>query len=75
MKTAIASGYLKKTKDILNSESITNKFAGYEGELKVDKKKILVQVYSDSENFKNKEIFVRLSVDTELDLWLNIMKQ
>ena len=68
MKTAIASGYLKKTKDILNSESITNKFAGYEGELKVDKKKILVQVYSDSENFKNKEIFVRLSVDTELDL-------
>ena len=75
MKTAIASGYLKKTKDILNSESITNKFAGYEGELKVDKKKILVQVYSDSENFKNKEIFVRLSVDTELDLWINIMKQ
>ena len=68
MKTAIASGYLKKTKDILNSESITNKFAGYEGELKVDKKKILVQVYSDSENFKNKEIFVRLSVDTGLDL-------
>ena len=68
MKTAIASGYLKKTKDILNSESITNKFAGFEGELKVDKKKILVQVYSDSENFKNKVIFVRLSVDTELDL-------
>ena len=68
MKTAIASGYLKKTKDILNSESITNKLAVYEGELKVDKKKILVQVYSDSENFKNKVIFVRLSVDTELDL-------
>mgnify|MGYP003132352281 CR=1 FL=1 len=68
MKTVIASGYIKKSKDITHKESITNRFAGYEGELKIDKKKVLVQVYSDNENFKNKEVFVRLSVDTGLNL-------
>ena len=68
MKTTIGSGYIKKNKDITHAESITNRFAGYEGELTVDKKQILVQVYSDNENFKNKEIFVRLSIDTGLTL-------
>ena len=64
MKTAIASGYIQKTKDIEHKESVTNRFAGYEGEVKLDKKNITVQVYSDSNNFKTKEIFVRLLVDT-----------
>ena len=64
MKTAIASGYIKKSKDIMHKDSVTNRFAGYEGELNVDKKKLLVQVYSVSDNFKTSEIFVRISVDT-----------
>ena len=68
MKTTIASGYIKKTKAIKDKQSITNGFAAYEGDIVYDKQKILVQVYSDSENFKNKEVFVRLSIDAPFNI-------
>ena len=53
MKHILARGYIKKAKDIINSDSVTNRFAAYEGELQLDKKNILVEVFTDNENFKN----------------------
>ena len=63
MKQSIARGYIKKTKDITNHKSITNNTAAYKGTLKIGKENIIVEVYSDEENFKNQEIFVKLSTD------------
>lgn len=68
MKHILARGYIKKAKDIINSDSVTNRFAAYEGELQLDKKNILVEVFTDNENFKNNELFVKLSVDTGVDI-------
>jgi len=68
MKHVLARGYIKKSKDIAKNESVTNRFAAYEGELRFDNKNILVEVFTDNENFKNKELFVKLSVDTGLSI-------
>tara|TARA_R100001443_G_scaffold103928_1_gene112418 strand:- start:759 stop:977 length:219 start_codon:yes stop_codon:yes gene_type:complete len=68
MKHVLARGYIKKSKDITNNKSVTNRFAAYTGELRFDSKNILVEVFTDNENFKNKELFVKLSVDTGVNI-------
>jgi len=64
MEQSIARGYIKKVKSIKDKRSITNRFAAYKGILDINKKEIIVEVYSDDEDFKSDEIFVKLSVDT-----------
>ena len=68
MKQAIARGYIQKVKGIRDNKSITHRFAAYTGELKLDGKDIIVEVFTDSENFKNKELFIKLSVDNGIDI-------
>jgi len=68
MKHILARGYIKKVKSIKDNKSITNRFAAYEGNVRLDKKDILVEVFTDNENFKSDEVFVKLSVDTGVDI-------
>ena len=66
MQQQIARGYIKRAKTIVNKESITNRFVAYKGKLNIDKKDIIVEVYSEDDNLKDKEIFVKLSIDVGL---------
>ena len=61
MKQSIARGYIKKVKSVSDKRSITNNFAAYEGILDINKKKIIVEVYTKDENFKENEIFIKPS--------------
>ena len=61
MQTHIARGYIEKVKDIKHSESVTNNFAAFKGNLKIGKEDVIVEVYSDADNFKTNEIFIKLS--------------
>ena len=63
MQQQIARGYIKKTKTIEHKDSVTNRFVAYKGELEIDNKDIIVEVYSEDENLKEEEIFVKLSVE------------
>jgi hypothetical protein len=65
MQQQIARGYIKKAKTITHKDSITNRFVAYKGHLNVDKKDIIVEVYSEDENLKDEEIFVKLSVEID----------
>ena len=50
MKHVLARGYNKKSKDIAKNESVTNRFAAYEGELRFDNKsKYLYEYFKDKE--------------------------
>ena len=62
MKQAIARGYIKKVKAIKDNKSVSQRFAAYTGELQLDGQDITVEVFTDNENFKNKELFIKLSI-------------
>ena len=66
MQQQIARGYIKRAKTNVNKDSITNRFVAYKGKLNIDKKDIIVEVYSEDDNLKDKEIFVKLSIDVGL---------
>lgn len=65
MQQQIARGYIKRVKTIKHKDSITNRFVAYKGKLEIDKKDVIVEVYSDDEDFKSNEIFVKLSVEID----------
>tara|TARA_R100000781_G_C4041418_1_gene114121 strand:+ start:376 stop:588 length:213 start_codon:yes stop_codon:yes gene_type:complete len=65
MQQQIARGYIKKAKTIKHKDSITNRFVAYKGQLQVDKKDVIVEVYSEDDNLKDDEIFIKLSVEID----------
>ena len=65
MQQQIARGYIKRVKTIKHKDSITNRFVAYKWKLDIDKKDVIVEVYSDDEDFKSNEIFVKLSVEID----------
>ena len=68
MKQAIARGYIKKVKAIKDNKSVSQRFAAYTGELQLDGQDITVEVFTDNENFKNKELFIKLSIDDGINI-------
>ena len=66
MKQSFARGYIKKSKTIKHKDSKSNRFVAYSGVLKVKDKDVIIDVYSEDENLKDEEIYVKLSVDNNV---------
>ena len=61
MEQTLASGYIKKADKLKSNQSIKEEVIQYTGELKIQDKKIQVDIYSNEESLSGKEIFVKLS--------------
>ena len=59
MLQTLTKGYITKSKKLRKNKSITEKIAQYQGELTINKKKIVVEVYTDEDNLKDKQIFIK----------------
>jgi predicted Mrr-cat superfamily restriction endonuclease len=61
MQQILATGYIKKTKKLKDNKHLMQKLIQYEGKLKIQNKEIVIQIFSEDENLKQKEIYVKLS--------------
>ena len=61
MLQEIAKGYIQREKKLKKNIHIEEKVARFKGKLKVDKKSITVEVFSNDSNLQDKEIFIKLS--------------
>lgn len=69
MLQTLTKGYITKSKKLRKNKSITEKIAQYQGELTINKKKIVVEVYTDEDNLKDKQIFIKISKAVTDDIY------
>ena len=67
MLQSIAKGYIEKEANLPKNRSLTQRVAEFKGILKIGKKDVLVEVFTDSDT--KERLFVRLSREVSNDLY------
>ena len=61
MLKELAKGYIKKTKKLQNNENLTDLVAQYKGNIRLNNKQLVVEVYGSNQELNDKQIFVKIS--------------
>ncbi len=61
MLQEIAKGYIKKSKKLQHNRNLTDLVAQYKGNLKINNKELVVEVYGSNEELNDKQIFIKIS--------------